>query len=247
MHSTGGPRTAHNDRRALVTVATNLALNQFMSWVNVYCQERQRGDAILDVGGHPFKLKTSHFLRTLAWFLARRPGGTIAGALQYRHHSIQVFEGYAGTSESGFHAEVESEQTLAHGEYLLAMVDAHEHTALAGRAADEAARRLSEFGHRARFQGTIVADERRLRRIMNRGDPAVHPGTYITCVHDHTKALCERARRGRAEAPDPPAHSLQGQAGGRPGPHPCLDREPPHRDVAPALLPALTRPTASAP
>ncbi|MFC9622089.1 hypothetical protein ACFTXM_19545 [Streptomyces sp. NPDC056930] len=46
---------------------------------------------------------------------------------------------------------------------------------------------------------SCVNDERRLKRIMKRADPAVYPGIYITCVHDHVKALCERARRGRAE------------------------------------------------
>lgn len=85
------------------------------------------------------------------------------------------------------------------GEHYLAMVDAHEHTDLTGQAATEAARRLEGFGHRTRFQGIVVTDERRLKRIMEREDPAVYPGTYITCVHDHSKALCERARRGRFE------------------------------------------------
>lgn len=45
----------------------------------------------------------------------------------------------------------------------------------------------------------MVLDDNRLRRIMTRHDPAVYPGEYITCVHDHTKALCEKARHGRGE------------------------------------------------
>jgi hypothetical protein len=53
-----------------------------------------------------------------------------------------MFEGYAGTSDSGFRAEVESEQALARGEHLLAMIDAHEHYDLTGPAAEEAIRRL---------------------------------------------------------------------------------------------------------
>jgi hypothetical protein len=35
-----------------------------------------------------------------------------------------------------------------------------------------------------------ITDAQRLRRLMQRGDPAVYPGAYSTCVHDHTKALC---------------------------------------------------------
>ena len=38
-----------------------------------------------------------------------------------------------------------------------------------------------------------------MRRLMARHDPAVYSGEYITCVHDHTKALCEKARHRRSE------------------------------------------------
>ncbi len=106
---------------------------------------------------------------------------------------------YAGTSESGFRAEVESEQALARGEHLLAAIDAHEHGSLTGPAAAEAARRLEGFGERARFQGIVIMDQARLRRLMARHDPAIYSGQYVTCVHDHAKALCEEARHGRGE------------------------------------------------
>jgi hypothetical protein len=131
---------------------------------------------------------------TLAWFIARRPGGAIAGAIAYRHLSVQMFEGYAGTSESGFRAEVESEQALARGEHLLAMTDAHQQTDLTGPSAAEAARRLEEFADHARFGGTVITDRHRLKRLIDRQDPAVYPGTYVTCVHDHAKALCQKRR-----------------------------------------------------
>jgi hypothetical protein len=130
--------------------------------------------------------------RTLAWFIARRPGGSIAGAIAYRHLSIQMVEGYAGTSDSGFRAEVESEQALARGEHLLAMIDRHEHTNLAGPAATEATRRLEQLGQRAHFRGTVITDERHLRRLMARDDPAIYPDKYVTCVHTHATALCQQ-------------------------------------------------------
>ncbi|MFJ2590652.1 hypothetical protein [Streptomyces sp. NPDC087538] len=196
-HSPGVKRTAVS--QVLTSGATNARLNTFAAWINDYCQQHGRTDGIPTVNKQPWHLKNSQFRRTLAWFIARRPGGVIAGALAFRHHCVQVFEGYAGTSESGFRAEVESEQALARGEHLMAAIDAHEHTELTGPAAEEAARRLEEFGARARFQGKVVLDDNRLRRLMAKHDPAVYPGEYITCVHDHAKALCERARRGRTE------------------------------------------------
>ena len=195
-----GPGYQHRHlTRVLTTSMTNRHLCEFIDWINTYCQEHGRNDIIPDVNGQPWQLKTSEFRRTLAWFIARRPGGNIAGAIAYRHHSIQMFEGYAGTSESGFRAEVESEQALARGETLIAAIENHEHDQLAGPAAGEAARRLAEFGDRARFQGMVVLDTKRLRRLMDRHDPAIYPGKYITCVHTHSRALCEKAKRGGSE------------------------------------------------
>lgn len=172
-------------------------LNAFITWVNDYCGERGRNDAIPDVNGRPWWLTTPQFRRTLAWFIARQPGGSIAGAIAYRHLSIQMFEGYAGTSDSGFRGEVESEQAIARSEHLLAMIDQHEHTNLAGPAADEAQRRLSEFGQHARYSGTVITDERRLRKLMASSDPAIYPDKYVTCVHNHATALCQQRRDQR--------------------------------------------------
>src|SRR5437899_13011379 len=89
----------------------------------------------------------------LAWYIARRPGRATAGAIQYRHLGGEMCEGYAGTSESGFRAEVEAEQALARGEHLLAMTTDHEHPTLAGPAAAEAADRVARFGQHARYAG----------------------------------------------------------------------------------------------
>ncbi|MFG1858926.1 site-specific integrase [Actinomadura geliboluensis] len=179
--------------RALTSTSTNIGLNRFSGWVDRYCAQRGRLDGIPKVGGRPFKLMTSQFRRTLAWFVARQPGGAIAGAIQYRHLSIQMFEGYAGTSDSGFRAEVESEQALARGEQLMDLTDTHRHEGIAGPGAAEAVRRLEEFGHRtAGFAGTVVTDKNRLKRIMTRNDPGIYPSKYVTCVHQHSKALCEK-------------------------------------------------------
>lgn len=167
---------------------TNELLNRLTAWINRYCDHRGRVDTIPPVPGG--RLHTRQFRRTLAWHIARRPGGAIAGALQYRHLSIQMFEGYAGTSDSGFRAEVEAEQALARGEHLLAMSTDHDHE-LSGPAADEARQRLAELSHRTGFDGTVITDPVRLRRIMQRHDPHLYPGDYITCVFDPSKALCQ--------------------------------------------------------
>ncbi|MGY1960772.1 hypothetical protein [Nocardia gipuzkoensis] len=174
---------------AMTVLTTNTLINAVVSWVNTYCAEHGRTDTIPDVGGTRWRLTTRQFRRTLAWHIARRPGGSIAGAIQYRHLSIQMFEGYAGTSQSGFRTEVEAEQALARGEVLLNLATEHLHE-LRGPAADEAATRLREFATRTGFEGTVMTDPRRLERILRRNDPHIHPGTYVTCVFNPDKALC---------------------------------------------------------
>jgi hypothetical protein len=89
---------------------TNKDIAFLISWITAYCDDRSRPDGIPLERGQLPRLTTRQFRRTLAWFIARRPGGAIAGALQYRHQCIQMFEGYAGTSDSGFRDEAEAEQ-----------------------------------------------------------------------------------------------------------------------------------------
>jgi hypothetical protein len=166
----------------LTTAATQQALADFTRWVSTHCAVNGRAGPDRTAG----PLTTRQFRRTLAWFIARHPGGAIAGAIQYRHHAIQMFEDYAGTSSSGFRAEVESEQAIARGEHLLAMIDQHEHQQMTGPAAAEAAGRLASFA------GQVATDPRRLARLMARHDPAIYPGKYVTCIYSHAKALCTR-------------------------------------------------------
>jgi hypothetical protein len=120
--------------------------------------------------------------------LAHRTRGVIAEALQYRHQAIHLFEGYAGNSDSGFRAEIESEQAITRGEHLLALIDQHDHGPLTGPAAGEVLRRLKELGEHQRLAGQVVTDPRRLQRFMKRHDPAIYSGKDVTCVYSHAKA-----------------------------------------------------------
>ncbi|WP_060887275.1 hypothetical protein [Streptomyces caniscabiei] len=68
--------------------------------------------------------------------------------------------------------------------------------ALAGPAGAEAEGRLAEFARHTVFDGQVVNDEARPRRIAPRHDPHVYPGTFVPCVHNPDRALC----RAPAEA-----------------------------------------------
>ncbi|MET8248712.1 hypothetical protein ABZV31_32600 [Streptomyces sp. NPDC005202] len=200
LHSLG----PHPKPGAMTLRTSNELINQVITWINNYCRAYDLTDAIPDVNGSPWKLTTRQFRRTLAWYIARRPGGVIAGAVQYRHLSIHMFEGYAGTSDSAFRAEVEAEQALARGEHLLALATDHQHH-LQGPAAAEAAARLGDFHRRTHFTGAVVTDPHRLRRVLTTHDPEVYPGTYVTCVFNPDKALCRPKIAPRGQRPRPVA------------------------------------------
>lgn len=174
----------------LTTKATSSQLKGFASWINSYCAEHDLAESIPLVNGQQWVLSTRQFRRTLAWFIARRPGGSIAGAIAYRHLSVQMFEGYAGTSDSGFRAEVEAEQALARGEDLMSIATDHPHM-VTGPAAGLAHHRLDAFTAAAAFAGAVVTDGTRIKRLMKRSEPAVYPGTFALCVFDPDKAMCQ--------------------------------------------------------
>lgn len=181
----------HNEART--TSATNQDLSAFREWINDYCRRTGRSDGIPLVNRQEWRVTTSQFRRTLAWFIARRPGGVIAGALQYGHLRVQMFEGYAGSSDSGFRDEVEAEEAIARGEKLGDLITSEEFHRLSGPAAAEAESRLAAFECHVQFHGKVINDLKRLQRHMNRHDPHVYPGQYVTCVHNPDRALCRRS------------------------------------------------------
>src|SRR3546814_19647713 len=94
-------------------------------------------------------LTTRQFRRTIAWHIANRPFGTIAGMIQYKHASVAAFEAYAGTSPSGFRAEVEAQHRLGQLDDLLDHFDRrHGGASLGGPAGPRLARALHAPGAR---------------------------------------------------------------------------------------------------
>ncbi|WP_331754154.1 hypothetical protein OHA19_39895 (plasmid) [Streptomyces sp. NBC_00012] len=110
-------RSVHPNGRiregALTLRSSNELINHVITWINAYCRHYGLADALPDVNGAPWNLTARQFRRTLAWHIARRPGGVIAGAVQYRHLGIQMFEGYANPRE--LHQTGEKSQVASSG------------------------------------------------------------------------------------------------------------------------------------
>lgn len=94
----------HNDLLFPTLLTTN-SLNEFAA----HCSRAAQTLDLPDLVVPNFRLNWRQLRRTLAWHIANRPFGVVAGMIQYQHASVTLFEGYAGTSASGFRAEVDAE------------------------------------------------------------------------------------------------------------------------------------------
>ncbi len=183
-----------NSKAVASTHTTNEYIAAFMQWINKYCDDAGRTDRLPLVAGREVRVTARQFRRTLAWFIAREPGGVIAGAMAYRHVSVQMFEGYAGTSDSGFRAEVQAESAIMRAEVAGELVTSSEYLSLTGPSAKEAERRLARFARHVVFDGRVIADRKRLERELNRHDHRIFFGQFVTCVYDPDRALCLREK-----------------------------------------------------
>ena len=150
-------------------------------------------------GQAAWTLTTLQFRRTLAWHIAHQPFGVVAGARQYKHAQVAVFEGYAGTSASGFAAEVEAEHAVARLDYAENLYRDWLASGPSGGGADrkinaEFARIHAEL---ADLPGT-VADPRRLRTMLSHLAVTLHPGILGDCFYQPGTALCAK----RASLPE---------------------------------------------
>jgi integrase len=150
--------------------------------------------------GEPWRITTRQFRRTIAWHIANRPFGTIAGMIQYKHASVAAFEGYAGTSASGFRAEVEAQRRLGQIDDLLDYFDRRQGGAsLGGPAGPRIARTLDDAAVQLGPLPTMIADRARLRVMLASVARTLHVGPLADCFFDPATALCLK----RVTTPDP--------------------------------------------
>ncbi|KOG33086.1 hypothetical protein AQJ84_27550 [Streptomyces resistomycificus] len=93
-----------------------------------------------------------------------------------------------------------AEEAFARGQFLAKLGADDNRPSLTGPAGEEAEARLAELARHTVFDGQVVTDEARLRRILARHDTRLNPGTFITCVYNPDRALC-RMSEGPADQP----------------------------------------------
>jgi len=141
--------------------------------------------------GIPWRITTRQFRRTVAWHIANRPFGTIAGMIQYKHASVATFEGYAGSSASGFRAEIETQRALGQLDDLLTYFDERQGGAtLGGPAATRISRALDEVAVELDPLPAMIADRSRLRTMLASLARTLHVGVLADCFFDPGTAVC---------------------------------------------------------
>ncbi len=170
-------------------------LQAFIAWANT--TGRAHGIAPIPVDPHGL-VNLTRLRRTLAWFIRQRPRGVVAGALQYGHVGTSMFQGYAGTYDSGFPGDFAFEDFLARVDEL-----ADSHRALAadehvsGPAADAYRHRVSA-AHK-QFAGHVLTSPRQARDLVTNPLLQIFHGEGMTCVFDAKQAACQL--RGHVDDP----------------------------------------------
>lgn len=141
----------------------------------------------------PWAFDTRQFRRTLAWHIAHQPFGVVAGARQYKHAAITMFEGYAGTSASGFADEVAAEEAVAKLDYV---EDLYHDWNEGGRSAGGATQRIEAEFDRIRGElgdlAGVVASPSRLRTLLHHLTKTLHPGVLNDCFYQAETAVCRK-------------------------------------------------------
>ncbi|WP_187234064.1 hypothetical protein [Actinomadura sp. HBU206391] len=122
--ATGRGAHGHGRRRrtgAVITAKTaNQRIAQFILWVNDFAQRNDMaGEMIPADPDGPVIMR--RFRRTLAWHIARLPGGRLALAVQYGHlrpWASTVTDGYSSRARHGLRRVLDVETARAMADYL---------------------------------------------------------------------------------------------------------------------------------
>ncbi|MHB1446829.1 MAG: hypothetical protein ACYCZV_14410 [Acidimicrobiales bacterium] len=147
-------------------------------------------------GSVAWAFNTRQFRRTLAWHIAHQPFGVVAGARQYKHAAIAMFEGYAGTSASGFAAEVASEAATAQLDYAEELYRDWNDGGRSGGGATAAID--AEFDRIRREMGDLpgtVPSSIRLRTMLQHLTKTLYPGVLNDCFYRRDTAVCAKGAR----------------------------------------------------
>lgn len=147
--------------------------------------------AIPLVEGRSWIFNTRQFRRTVAWYIANRPFGAVAGKIQYKHASVAMFDGYAGSSAFGFRQEVEQEHHLGQLDDIVAHYEAAQRgERLAGLGASRVTHEIGRVAQEIGPLPGVIADGKRVKAMLAHLAHTLHVGYLNDCFFEPATALC---------------------------------------------------------
>ncbi|MFJ9530500.1 site-specific integrase [Streptomyces cyaneofuscatus] len=165
-------------------------VESFAAWASELAVRLGRGHEGVPADPHG-AIGLARFRRTLAWHIARRPGGLVALAVQYGHLRTAISGGYASRGRDGIHQLLDIETARAAADTLTTLHDdLNRGVGISGPAARRA---IHAAAQAPTFAGSIRT-HRQARDIL--GNPALtvydNPRSLLMCVYNRDRALCHR-------------------------------------------------------
>ncbi|MEV8106229.1 integrase [Streptomyces sp. NPDC088135] len=195
--------SAHHDftaQRSHLGVLKNGALNtrirDFAAWANHEAAAQGLTGQTIPEDPHG-AIGTARFRRSLAWHIARRPGGLVALAIQYGHMrtvlDARTSSGYGSRSRTGIHSVLDVETALAAADTAAKLRD---QVAAGEKISGPASRRaLNAAATTLRFLGRIVPKTfaKKAAAFLARDGVVLfdNPDALLICAFKHDNALCE--------------------------------------------------------
>ncbi|MFH9944793.1 integrase [Streptomyces murinus] len=185
-----------NYHGALKNSALNERIEAFVAWVNRQAGSLGLPDQVVAEDPHG-AIGMSRFRRTLAWHIARRPGGLIALAVQYGHMrtvlNARTSSAYGSRSRGGIHSVLDVETALAAADTAAHLRD---RMAAGEKVSGPAARRaVTAAATTPRFEGRIVPKTfaKKAATFLARDGVVLYdnPDAFLICAFKHDNALCE--------------------------------------------------------
>lgn len=186
-----GKRTGHG---AIQIGGIYRRIADFAAWANAEAAAHDRYAEAIPADPHG-PIGTVRFRRTLAWHIARRPGGLVALAIQYGHLrtglDLPTSEGYASRSRDGIHDLIDVETALATAQTA---ADLRDHMQDGGGVSGPAARQaLLTAANTPRFEGQQVKTDFARKFIAREGAVLYdNPHALLICRYKADRALCDR-------------------------------------------------------